>query len=855
LSRQWSVFNVLWDSQLFQDIYVPPMEDILVVSTNDGLVLLDGHELSPLSRTLLRRSCLRNLALSTHWLVHFSYKSKRFTRSHEVGPAMDDEPSFGVLLKHYRRAAHLTQQELATSAGYSSHYVSMLERGVRSPQPITIELLADALSLGTPERASLHGVAEPLPSAPLLRQTVPAAPSPLVGREQDLADILSLLQRDDVRLVTLTGPGGVGKTSLALHVMTSLRAACSDGAAFVDLAVVSDPDDVIPAVARALEVRRMAGQSIRERLIANLREREMLLLLDSFERVVEAAAELVDLLAGCPRIKLLVTSRAALRIRVEHEFRAQPLALPHAGYRQPARDLLQCPAVALFVQRATMVRPGFALDNENAAVAADICRRLDGLPLAIELAAARLSHLPLVALRDRLQHRLQMLTGGTRDLPTRQQRMRDTIAWSYDLLTPPAQALLRRLSVFAGSWSLAAAEALCVQVDAVEDVLDGLRTLVDGSLIVSMDNVPDEPRYRMLDTIQEYAGEELARTGELEEIRRRHSRYYVQLAEQAEPALQDRDQERWYQLLERDHDNLRAALDWLLGRGDTERALRLAGAVWRFWQRHGDIREGRRWLDHGLAQRERVPDEVRAKALWGASWLAYHEGDYARSRALSIEHLALARKWGDALSTRNALTGLGMVALAKGEYVEARLALQQALDACKPLGNIWHRATSYLNLGSATMLSGDLEGAAALFEEALALYRERGDEVFTARALQHLGYVALLQGDHARAQVLFETSLHALSDLGEKSGIADGLEAVAAIRAATGRVGEVPQLIEAANVLREDIGVPPFPFLRSVWEPYTAGAEELLGEGVWAAARARGRAASLQEVIAGIPNE
>jgi predicted ATPase/transcriptional regulator with XRE-family HTH domain len=788
--------------------------------------------------------------------------------------AVDSEQSFGSLLKRYRRAAHLTQEELAERAGYSSDYVSMLERGVRIPQPLTVTVLADALKLAEVDRQALDAAATPRPHAAGAAQSLPPPPEPLLGRERDVAHVVRLLCGDDndrgaVRLLTLTGPGGVGKTSLARQVGSNLAGEFPDGAAFVDLAAVSAPDDVFPTIARALAVRDIGGAPIRDQLIACLRDRESLLFLDSFERVIEAATMVADLLTSCPHLTLMITSRVPLRLQAEHEFRVQPLTLPESGDAHSLADLLGSPAVSLFILRARRVKPALALDDARVALIADICRRLDGLPLAIELAAARVSHMPLLALHSRMRRRLEVLTGGARDLPIRQQRMRDTISWSYDLLTNEDQVLLRRLSVFVGGWTLEAAQEVAMfaerepEIARAEDALDGLRNLVESSLVIPVDDDgAEEPRYRMLETIREYAADQLLAAGELDVVRRRHGVHYALLAERAEPALQDQGQHAWYPRLEWEHDNLRTAADWLLEAGEVEMALRLGSALWRFWQRHGDIREGRRRLEAALvaadtaqAEGREVLEPVRAKALWGASWLAYHQGDYTRTRSLSAEHLALARKHNDSLGIRNALTGLGMADLAEGNADEAARSLQEALDVCTPLGDTWHYATSVLNLGNATMVAGDLSRAAALYEEALTLYQGRGDAVFIARTQQHLGYIALLRGEYAHAATLFAQSLQAFYGLGEQPGIADGLEATAAVYAAMGDARRAARLLGAASALRERTGLLPLAYLRWYWQPIMTRVEALFGKVEWAAAQEEGRALTLAEAVVSAVNE
>jgi tetratricopeptide (TPR) repeat protein len=373
---------------------------------------------------------------------------------------------------------------------------------------------------------------------------------------------------------------------------------------------------------------------------------------------------------------------------------------------------------------------------------------------------------------------------------------------------------------------------------------------VDASLVVPVDAAPDVPRYRMLDTIQEYGAELLGADPHAEAVRRRHADYFLHLAEQAEPALQGQGQGAWYGRLERDHENVRAALGWLLQAGDAERALRLAGAVWRFWQRHGDLAEGRRWLEAGLAGGASVPAAVRSKALWGATWLAYHQGDYARTKALSAAHLAIARELGHPIDIRNALTGLGIAATAEGRHAEALLPLQEALDVCRPLGRTWHLATSLLNLGTATLHVGDCGRAGELCAEALAIYRALGDEVFTATAIEHLGYVALLQGDHDRAARRFRNSLAVCFALRETARTAEGLESLAALHAKTGAARAAARLAGAAAGLRERIAGAPSAFLRAIWQPYVDEAARHLGRAAWQAAWEEGRAMPVEQAVA-----
>jgi predicted ATPase/class 3 adenylate cyclase len=676
---------------------------------------------------------------------------------------------------------------------------------------------------------------------------LPTQATPFLGREREVAEVVALLWSSNARLVTLTGPGGTGKTRLALQAAAELLDAFPDGVFFVPLAALRDPELVPSAIASALGLRDQAGQTPAQAVREALAGKRLLLVLDNVEQVAASATFVGELLAAVPDLEVLATSRLPLRLRAEHEYPVTPLALPPAS-GTPPEQLLQYEAVRLFVERAQAVRSGFVLTPEIAPAVAEITRRLDGLPLAIELAAARVRLLPPAALLARLEKRLPLLTGGPRDAPARQQTLRDAIAWSYDLLTAGEQALFRRLSIFAGGFSLEAAEAVANPGGEL-DVLDGVDWLSEHSLLRPGAGTDGDPRFTMLETIREYGLERLEQNGEAEATRRAHTEFFLALVEEAESKLTSPEQLVWLERLEAEHDNLLVALNWAVV-SDAQIALRLVwGLAW-FWYFRGYLREGRAWLERALAA-SGDPGPLHAGALTAAGRLSRHLGDYEGAIALLERSLELARSFQDRRAEALALHELGALAgLAEGD-ADREVALTEAsLALWRELGDPWGTARTLNNLGYEAYLQGDLDRAVSLLDEGVTLARAAGDRLVLGYIVDSRGVVAEAQGELERATDLYREALALADQVGAPLVEAFALSSLAGMAARQGQPARAARMWGAASALRDAIGTR----LPLEEEERFAGSlsavRELLGEEAFAAAWEEGRAQPLDQVVA-----
>jgi predicted ATPase/class 3 adenylate cyclase len=674
---------------------------------------------------------------------------------------------------------------------------------------------------------------------------LPVQITSFIGRDKELAQVKNLLV-NGTRLLTLTGPGGTGKTRLALQAAAETLTEFADGAYFVDLAPIGDPGLVVSTIAEALGVTEQAGRPLQESLAAHLKEKEMLLVLDNFEQVVDAGAAVEQLLQAASRLKILVTSRAVLHRYGESEFPVPPLALPDPSHLPEVSALSQYESVALFIERAMAVKPNFNVTNDNAPAVAEITARLDGLPLAIELAASRVKLLTPRQILERLEQRLPLLTSRIADAPERRRTLRGTIEWSYDLLDEDERRLFEHASVFMGGGTIEAMESVCSLTGAT-DALEGLASLVDKSLIRQVETEQGDPRFMMLETIREYAQDRLREHGEWDDLARRHAHFFLALAEEAEPNLTGPNGVRWVERLNQDHDNIRAALRWSIEADVAEAGLRLAGAVWRFWHQRAHFHEARAWFDELLALPSAAEaGAARAIGLTGLGGIAYWQGDYPAAESAYREAVDIYRAVGDDTQIAEATLNLSYMPALRGDIPGSRRLYEEVVDQFERLGDVEKVTFVKAMLGYALMMEGDLARARPLLEESMLVADGSGDAFATAGAHHTMGQLERLSGNLDEAAAHYRESLRRFRGAGDHASMLEPLEALASVASGRGNHERAVRLTAASDTAREALGGgPPPEWLMPA--DVMGEARKALDEGAVESAMAEGGAMTLDE--------